>query len=160
MKKISQIMLLFSFSLIASQALAQDRPTTPGPVWRITYIKIKPGKGPVFTKWVREYRSRVLAEQKSAGLILDYKFFTKPTGDNSPGDWNIASAVMFRNYAEALDANEERGRKVQEIALKVFGSSENQTKMQTELRDDSSEVVSSHLVRELTYNPVRPSAGK
>ena len=64
-----------------------------------------------------------LAEQKSAGLILDYKFFTKSTGDDSTADWDISGAVMHRNYAEALGFNDERGRKVREIALKVFGSS-------------------------------------
>lgn len=157
MKKIFQITLLLSFSLIASQAMAQDGATTSGPVWRITYIKIKPGKGADYTKWLREFRTRILAEQKSAGLILDYKFFNKPSGDNSPGDWTIAGAVMYRNYAEALDDNAERGRKFQEIGMKVFGSRENQTKMQTELRDASSELVSSHLVREVTYNPVKPA---
>jgi hypothetical protein len=157
MKKVFQVTVLLSFSLIASQAIAQDPATTAGPVWRITYIKIKPGKGADYTKWMREYRTRILAEQKSAGLILDYKFFTKPTSDNSAGDWDSAGAVMFRNYAEALDANQERGRKVQEIAVKVFGSRENQLKVQTELRDACSEVVSSHLVREVTYNPVKPA---
>ena len=160
MKKIIQVTLVFSFLLTASQALAQDGATTSGPVWRFTYIKIKPGKSADYAKWMREYRTRVLAEQKSSGLIVDYKFFTKPTGDNSTGDWDIAGAVMYRNYAEALDANEERGKKVQEIALRIFGSRENQTKLQTDLRDASSEVVSSRLVREMSYNPVKPVAGK
>jgi hypothetical protein len=160
MKKIFQITLLLSFLVTASQALAQDAATTSGPVWRVSYIKIKPGKGADYMKWMREYRTRILADQKSAGLIVDYKFFTKPTGDSSPGDWDIAGAVMYRNYADALDANEERGRKVQEIALKVFGSRENQTKVQTEMRDASSEVVSSRLIREVTYNAVKPAAGK
>jgi|SRR5881396_1718137 len=160
MKKIFQITLLFSFLLTASQALGQDGTTTSGPVWRVSYVKIKPGKGADYLKWIREYRTRILAEQKSAGVIVDYKFFTKPTADSSPGDWDIAGAVMYRNYADALDANEERGRKVQEIALKVFGSRENQTKAQSELRDASSEVVSSRLIREVTYNAVKPAAGK
>jgi hypothetical protein len=44
--------------------------------------------------------------------------------------------------------------------LKVFGSRENQTKVQTELRDASSDVVSSRLIREVTYNAVKPAAGK
>lgn len=140
MKKIIQITLVFSFLLTASQALAQDGATSSGPVWRFTYLKIKPGKGADFAKWMREYRTRILAEQKSVGLIVDYKFFTKPTGDNSTGDWDIAGAVMYRNYADALDANEERGRKMQDIAMKVFGSRENQIKVQTDLRDPSSEV--------------------
>jgi hypothetical protein len=44
--------------------------------------------------------------------------------------------------------------------MKVFGSRENQIKIQTELRDASSELVSSRLVREVTFNPVKPAAGK
>jgi hypothetical protein len=88
---------------------------------------------------------------------LDKKLIKKTTKEKNAGEWDSAGAVMFRNYAEALDANQERGRKVQEIAVKVFGSRENQLKVQTELRDACSEVVSSHLVREVTYNPVKPA---
>jgi hypothetical protein len=155
MKKILAITLLISLSLIASQAMAQDDATTSGPVWRVTYIKTKPGKGADHTKWLREYRTRILAGQKSAGLILDYKYFTKATFDNSPGDWDLAEAVMYRNYGEALDPNEERGKKAQEIGIKVFGSVENRNKLWAELRDPSREVVASHLIRELTFNPVK-----
>lgn len=156
MKKLIQITLLICFSLIASHAMAQDTTTTNGPVWQIQYIKIKTGKTADFTKWMREYRTRVLTEQKKAGLILDYKFFTKPSFDNAPGDWSIAGAVLYRNYAEALDAaNEERGKKFLEIRDKVFGSAENQRKVFTELRDPSSELASVRLIRELIYNPVK-----
>lgn len=128
MKKIFQITLLFSFLLTASQALAQDGATTSGPVWRFTYIKIKPGKGADYTKWMREYRTRILAEQKSAGLIVDYKFFSKPTGDNSTGDWDIAGAVMYRNYPRkkkcpgcAIPAKvTEKGRSSERVVLPFF----------------------------------------
>lgn len=161
MKRILQITLLLGFSLIASQAMAQgggpNQNTTPGPVWRITYVKIKTGKGADYTKWMREYRTRILAEQKSAGLILDYKFFNKATSDNSPGDWDQAEAVMYRNYGEALDSSAERGPKLAAIRGKVFGSPENAAKVQTELRNASSELVSSHLVREFSYIPVKPA---
>jgi hypothetical protein len=159
MKKLIQITLLVSFALIASPAFAQDNAATNGPVWRVTYIKLKPGKLADHTKWMREYRTRVLAEHKSAGLIIDYKFFTQPTGDNSPGNWHIAEAVLYRNYGEALDAvNEERSKKAQEIRLKVFGSAEHQRKVWAELRDPSSEVVATRVVREFSYNPVKPAA--
>ena len=69
MKKFFQITLLLSFLVTASQALAQDAASTSGPVWRVSYIKIKPGKGADFMKWMREYRTRILADQKRAGLI-------------------------------------------------------------------------------------------
>lgn len=160
MKKIVLSTLLLSFLLIAfaSTALAQDQPTTNGPVWRITYTKTKPGKNADYLKWMREYRLRVLAEQKSAGLIVDYKFFSKPTADNTPTDWDFASAVLYSNYADALDDNADRTKKFRDIAIKVFGSLENQTKLQTELRNASSDFVSSELVRELSFNPIKPAA--
>ncbi len=156
MKKIIQITVLISFSLIASQAFAQNNATTNGPVWRVAYIKIKTGKGADFTKWMREYRTRVLTEWKSTGVILDYRLFTKPTSDNSSGDWSIAEAVLYRNYGETLDApNEERTKKMQEITTKVFGSVENRNKVWAELRDPSSELVATRIFRELIYNPVK-----
>ncbi|MEK7830511.1 MAG: hypothetical protein AAB401_05455 [Acidobacteriota bacterium] len=158
MKKLIQITLLICFSLIATQAMAQDPATSSGPVWRITYLKTKPGKQADHIKWLREYRSRVLADDKSAGLILDYKYFTKPTDDGSPSDWDIAEAVMYRNYAEALDAaTGERLKKFQEVraANKVFGSAENRTKVWAELRDPSRDVVRTSIIRELIFNPVK-----
>ncbi len=159
MKRMFQVTLLLSFSLIASQAMAQggNQNTTAGPVWRINYVKIKPAKGADYAKWMREYQTRIYAEQKSAGLIVDYKFFTKATSDNTPGDWSQAVAVLYRNYADALDPNPERGTKLAAIRMKVFGSAENATKVQTELRDGSTDFVSSQLVREFTYNPARPA---
>ena len=160
MKKMVQSTLLLSFLLMvfAATALAQDQPTTNGPVWRIAYTKVKPGKNADYMKWIREYRLRVLAEQKSAGLILDYKFFSKPTSDNTPTDWDTAAAVLYRTYADALDDNADGTKKFRDIVIKVFGSLENQTKMQTELRNASSDFVSSELVREFVFNPIKPAA--
>jgi hypothetical protein len=159
-KRMLQVTLFLACSLLASQTIAQgpgNQATTPGPVWRITYIKVKAGKNADYTKWMREYRTRALAEQKSAGLIVDYKFFSKATSDNTPGDWSQAEAVLYRNYADALDPNSERGAKTQAITVKVFGSTENANKIRSELRDGSTDFVATHLVREFTYNPVRPA---
>lgn len=156
MKKLMQIPLLVVFLLLTMPAaMTQDAGTSNGPVWVIQYVKIKPGKNADYMKFLREYRIPMLAEQKKAGLILDYKTFTKPTGDSAPGDWNMAAAMLFRNYAEALDTSEERTKKTQEIALKILGSRENQLKVQAELRDASREVVATHLVRELIITPAK-----
>jgi hypothetical protein len=86
-------------------------------------------------------------------LILDYKWFTKPT-DDGPADWDRALVLVFRSYAEALDFSAERTQKLNEITLKHYGTAEARTKHddgQRDLRD----VVSSHLVRELTVNPIK-----
>ena len=74
---------------------------------------------------------------------------------------DIAEAVLYRNYAEALDApSEERLKQLRGLPLmtKVFGSAENRTKVWAELRDASREIVSSRLVRELIFNPIKPAS--
>ena len=110
MKRFCLVTLLLCVCAIGAQAqtpTATPNPTSPGPVWRITYYRIKPGKGAEFTKDLRENSKPILDELKTQGLILDYKWFTKPT-DDGPTDWDRALAIVFRNYAEALDFNAER----------------------------------------------------
>ena len=153
MKRFSLIALLLCLCTISTQAQAQDRPFTDGPVWRITYVKVKPGKTMDYIKYLREHTKPISDEQKQQGLILDYKFFSKPTNDG-PNDWDIAQAVLFRNYAEALDFNEARSKKLQDISLKHFGSAEARTKA-FEQRDQLRDVLSSHLVLEEILKPMK-----
>lgn len=140
-------------------AAPQARPFTDGPVWRITYLRTKPGKGADHMRWLREYRRRILDGLKAEGLILDYKYFVKPTSDG-PNDWDIAEAVLYKNYGDHLDFSEERSSKAAAVAMKVFGSDENRLKVWAELRDASRDVVSSQVMRELTLRPPdAPRAG-
>ena len=140
-------------------AVPQGRPFTDGPVWRINYLRTKPGKNADHMRWLREYRRRILDGQKAEGLILDYKYFVKPTSDG-PNDWDIAEAVLYKNYGDHLDFSEERSSKAAAVGMKVFGSDENRLKLWAELRDASREVVSSQVMRELTLRPPdAPRAG-
>jgi hypothetical protein len=154
MKRFCLVTLLLCVGAIGAQAQTPTPPaTSPGPVWRITYYSTKPGKGADYTKFRREHTKLILDEVKKQGLILDYKWFTKPTSDG-PTDWDVALAIMFRNYAEALDFNAENAQKLNDITLKHYGTAEARTKAgdsQRELRD----VVSSHLVREEILNPIK-----
>jgi hypothetical protein len=155
MKRIYLMALLVGLFLVGAQAQIQpqERIFTEGPVWRINYYKIKPGKATDHQKWLREYRMRILDEQKRAGLITDYKFFTQPAFD-SPNDWDVMEAVQYKNYAELLDYSEDRSRKGNEVSLKVFGTVENRTKIWAELRDASRDVVASRIVREMFIKPM------
>ena len=159
MKRFYLTMMLLALLAISAQAQTPTPSPTPAPatspgsVFRITYYEIKPGKGAEFTKFRREHTKLILDEVKKQGLILDYKWFTKPTSDGAH-DWDLALALIFRNYADALDFNEERGNKLNEITLKHYGTAEARTKAgdsQRDLRD----VVSSHLVREEILNPIK-----
>jgi hypothetical protein len=156
MKRFSLIALLLGLCIVSAQAQTQpqERTVTEGPVWRITYLKTKPGKGADHQKWQREYRMRILDEQKRQGLIMDYKFFTHPTFDG-PNDWDIMEALQYKNYSDLLDYNEARSKKTEEIGLKIFGSAENRTKVWAELRDASRDVISSQIVREILIKPMK-----
>jgi hypothetical protein len=144
---------LFAIGVQAQTATPPDPATTAGNVWRVTYFDVKPGKGNDYMTFLRKNSMPILAEQKKQGLIVDYKYFSKPTTDG-PGDWDAAVLVVYRNYADAVDANAERSAKFNAISLAHYGSAEARTKagdLQNELRT----IVRSELVREETVNPMK-----
>jgi hypothetical protein len=155
MKRFYLIAVLLSLCAVGTQAQTQtpERIFTEGPVWRINYYKIKPGKLTDHQKWLREYRMRILDEQKRAGLVTDYRFFTQPAFDG-PNDWDIMEAVQYKNYSDLLDYSADRSKKAEDIGLKVFGSAENRTKIWAELRDASRDVIASRIVREMQIKPM------
>ena len=137
--------LLLSLLLLLSamSVVAQNPNYDVGPVWRVTYMHLKPGMGDAFWKDFREHIKPVLEEQKKAGLISDFKAFINPTS-NSPSDWDVAIGVLYSNWS-ALD---QIDAKAASIAVKHYGSREatfEAAKKRSELRD----VVASHLAREV-----------
>lgn len=150
MKRIYLITMLLGLFAIGAQSQTPSPTPAPenrnGPVWRVTYYKIKPGKGAEYVKYLREHAAVILAEQKKQGLILDFKYLSQPTFD-SPNDWDIAAIVVYKNYADALDFNAERIAKMNEISLKHYGTAEARTKANDSLNDLQT-VLSSQLGRE------------
>lgn len=126
--------------------------TTAGNVWRITYIDIAPGKSDEYMTFLRTHIRPILDEQKKQGLILDYKFFSKPVTDG-PGDWDVAQVTVYRSYAEAIDFNAERSAKFNAISIGHYGSVEERTKA-ADLQNGLRTVVSSQLAREQILNPM------
>ncbi|MDQ3749083.1 MAG: hypothetical protein M3367_08745 [Acidobacteriota bacterium] len=159
MKRFFMMAMLIVLCFVGAQAQTQpqtqpqERTVTEGPVWRVSYFKIKPGKNADHMKWLREYRMKILNEWKSAGLILDYKFFNKPVLDG-PTDWDMMEAVQYKNYGDHLDYSEARSKKVDEIGQKIFGSVENRNKIWADLRDASREVVATQIIREMQIKPM------
>ena len=93
MKRFYLTMMLLGLLAIGAQAQTPTPTpapaTTPGPVFRITYFEIKPGKGADYLKFRRENSKPILDELKKQGVILDYFWFTQPTGDG-PSNWDLA----------------------------------------------------------------------
>jgi hypothetical protein len=155
MKRVYLSMLFACLFAIGTHAQTTTPPapaTTAGNVWRVTYIDVKPGKTTDYMNFLRTHSKPILDEQKKQGLILDYKYFSQPSTDG-PGDWDLALIVVYRNYADAIDFNAERGAKFDAISIGHYGSVEARTKagdLQNELRT----VISSKLAREQILNPM------
>lgn len=144
MRKTLSITFLLALLLSAVAAQAQSPDYNVGPVWRVTYIHIKPGQAGAFWNDVRQHFKPIYDEQKKQGLILDYKVYTNPVADR-PNDWDVAFAFLYPNWA-ALD---QVAAKAFTIAEKHYGSREAMTEAARK-RNDIAEFEASRLAREVT----------
>lgn len=143
---------LFVIGVHAQTTTPPPPASTAGAVVRVIYIDVKPGKTTDFLNFLRTHTKVIMDEQKKQGLILDYKFFSKPTSEG-PGDWDVMQAVVYKNYADAIDFNAERGAKFDAISIGHYGSVEARTKAGDQL-EEMRTVVSSHIMREQILNPM------
>ena len=143
MKTFTRLTLVISFCFFGMQAIAQEH-FTPGPVWRVTLIDIKPGKFDEFMTDLRQNFKPINEEYKKQGIIMNYVVRLKSTTDG-PSDWDVAIAVQYKNFA-ALD---DLGAKTDPITLKHYGSREARQAAATK-RTEWGTTVASHLMREVT----------
>jgi hypothetical protein len=143
MRKIVPVVVLLVALLSSVSGWAQNPNYDVGPVWRVTYMHLKPGMGDAFWNDFRQHIKPVLEEQKKQGLISDYKTFTNPV-TNQPNDWDVAFGVLYSNWA-ALD---QIDAKAASVVVKHYGSREaafEAARKRADLRD----IVASHLAREV-----------
>jgi len=143
MRKVLSLALAAAGLLCAATAHAQNPNYNVGPVWRVTYVHIKPGQGDAFWADVRTHLRPIWEEQKKQGLITDYKLFNNAT-TNSPNDWSVAIAILYSNWA-ALD---QIDAKAATIATAHYGSREAMLEAARK-RAEISDLVASHLAREI-----------
>lgn len=143
MRKALAVSLFAVTLLTCTQARAQNPSYNVGPVWRVTYVHIKPGQGDVFWTDIRTHLKPIWDEEKKQGLISDYKLFTNAT-TNSSNDWSVAIAIQYANWA-ALD---QIDAKAATIVAQHYGSREASNEAARK-RAESGEVVASHLAREV-----------
>ena len=143
MRKTLWVTLFVVTLLTAASTYAQSPNYDVGPVWRVTYLHIKPGQSEAFWKDIRENFKPVYADFKKEGLISDYKFWLNDTIDH-PNDWDVAIGILFPNYA-ALDTVDA---KAATIAAKHYGSRDAMIEAGKK-RNDLREVVASKVAREV-----------
>ena len=147
MKSPSLITALLMLCCFSTQTQAQEN-MTPGPVWRVTMYKVKPGKMNDVLMDLRQNFRVVNEEFKRQGLIVDYRMYTNSTTEG-PGDWDFAIAIGYKNWA-ALD---DLGPKAEVITLKHYGTREKR-QAAADARNQLRDVVASRLMREQTLKPL------
>lgn len=121
MKKLTLLTILFCCSLgFVQQAQAQEN-YTEGPVWSISYYRTKPGKFEEYMKFLRANFAKIVAKQKTAGILVDAKVLLNPTV-SGPDDWDVAIAYLYSDYSR-LNFNQATDDQVQKIAAEVSGES-------------------------------------
>ncbi len=143
MRRLAATILFLGLLAPALPALAQEH-YTDGPIWRVNYLDVKPGKMNDALKDLREHNNKIWAEAKQQGLILDYKVYLNATS-NGPQDWDIATATLFKNWA-AMDG---LTAKTEALTLKHYGTAEARQQAGTR-RVDLWTTTMSALAREVT----------
>jgi hypothetical protein len=119
--------------------------TTTTAVSRVVLFKLLPGQGPAYNQDVLDHLMPVYEEEKKAGILTDYRFFSKTTTE-SPDDWNVGLILTYPNFA-ALDNLTAR---TDPITLKHYGSADKRTAAAM-ARNQIRTVVSSSLTQTLSY---------
>ena len=85
-------------------------------VWRILLVKAKPGKLPALLQDLRDNLRPLYEEERTQGIIMDYKLYLNSTTDG-PHDWKNAIGIEYKNYA-ALDGLAAKAQKSDPKALR------------------------------------------
>lgn len=119
----------------------------------VSFYRTMPGQ---FDNYMKYLRANVLPQQEEAkkqGLILDYSILiNEPT---SPDDWDVAVANVFKSFGSALDFDQSKEDKMDEIAAKHF-----KTKDQDQIKDKISnrfemrKLIGTKYFRGVTLKPI------
>jgi hypothetical protein len=119
---------------------------TPVSAYRVVKLRILPGKTKEFFE-AFAYAPKVFEAEKAAGLILGYSIFTSVNFEG-PDKYDVMYVIHFKNLA-VLDTS---GELAEPVVAKVYGSPEKRAEV-LRMRAESTEVVSSELVREIQLKP-------
>jgi hypothetical protein len=129
--------------LITGQTAVAQQPYNDGPIWRLSFMRSKPGQQENYLKNFRDRTLPAMVEEKKKGIILDYKILIN-TKKADPQDWDIIIAYQFRDQA-AYDAfvpiNDE-------IETRVVGGPEGR-KLTAVQREPMKETLKSVFVKEI-----------
>ncbi len=151
MKNLLRLVALAVFAAMLMPALTQAqtpaRPFHDGPVWDISFIKVKPGVGLKYMNWLSTEWKTEQEALKSAGLILDYKVIE--TEAHATTDWDMMLMTEYKDLA-TMEAQED---KREDVANKATHSDDKKMIAGYEERTSWREIVGGRLAREIVLEP-------
>jgi hypothetical protein len=146
-QRILGLALALCLLLLGASVYAQiSRPTHPGSVYELSFIRVLPGMNSAYNKYLASDWKKEQEALKAEGIILSYKVIS--TEGHSSNDWNLMLMVEFKDLA-SLEANAD---KADALLQKTFGGDE-QVMQGYKDRSSIREVLGTRLAREVILAP-------
>jgi len=145
MKAFVRCFVALALTAIPFSGLAQQNYSYVS-VTRVVKLRILPGKTKEFYA-AFAYAPKVFEAEKAAGLILGYQILSSVNYEG-PDKYDVLYVIHYKNMA-ALDTVSDLA---EPVVAKVYGSPEKRAEI-LKLRVESTETVSSELIREIQLKP-------
>lgn len=146
-QRILGLALALCLLLLGASVYAQiSRPTHNGSVYELSFIRVVPGMGPAYNKYLASDWKKEQEALKAEGITLSYKVIG--TEGHSPNDWNLMLMVEYKDLA-SLEANAD---KADALLQKTFGG-DDQVMAGYKDRSQIREVLGTRLAREVILSP-------
>ena len=144
------LLFLFAALLLSTFSTAQTVPVRPyhdGPVWDITFVKVKPGVGLKYMYYLAEDWKKEQEALKKASLTLDYKVIE--TEAHGSGDWNLMLMTEYKDLA-TMEANAD---KEEAVAMQALSSDDKKMIEGYQNRSEWREISANRRGREIVLEP-------
>jgi hypothetical protein len=142
--KIVALCTMLALAIVAPSTFAQDKPYKEGPIWAVTFIKVKPGMFDVYIRDLAANRKPLMEQARKDGLILSEKMLAGESSGRE--DFDLILMVEFKNWA-AFDGLSDKFRA---LSQKMVGSEDKQTQMMIK-RTDVREILGTKNMQEISY---------
>ena len=140
--------MLLLFCNIFTYGQTED-PTTPGSVWELTFVKLKPHSGDQYIQGLKKTWKASMDEFVKAGLIKSYKILWGESVNED--DFDMILMIEHANYASS-DPNPERDKKFEEIEKKIKDNLGDEYMKTVEGYTSLRELLGTKVMREITIN--------
>ena len=142
--KLVALCTMLVLAIAGPAAFAQDKPYRDGPVWTVTFVKVKPGMFDTYIRDLAANRKPLMEQAKKEGLILSEKMLAGDVSNRE--DFDLILMVEYKNWA-AFDG---LGDKFRSLAQKMVGSEDKQQQMMLK-RTDVREIIGTKNMQEISY---------